>query len=69
MLFVNEYCQLIIVEYNVYKSCVSACMRAVYSFNFFHNFTKGAEREEEFSDNSVEDAGSEEERHTTPPYD
>ena len=36
---------------------------------FLHNFMKGAEREEdeeEFSDNSVEEAGSEEGRHTTP---
>ena len=36
---------------------------------FLHNFMKGAEREEEFSDNSVEEAGSEEGRHTTPPSD
>ena len=27
---------------------------------------KGTDREEEFSDNSVEEAGSEEGRHTTP---
>ena len=52
----------------VYMSCVSSCKRAAYSFTefFLHNFMKGAEREEEFSDNSVEEAGSEEGRHTTP---
>ena len=39
---------------------------------FLYNFMKGAEREEdeeEFSDNSVDEAGSEEGRHTTPPSD
>ena len=36
---------------------------------FLHNFMKGVEREEEFSDNSVEEAGFEEGRHTTPPSD
>ena len=33
---------------------------------FLHKFMKGAEREEEFSDNSVEEADSEEGRQTTP---
>ena len=52
----------------VYMSCVLFCKRAAYVHSIFlHNFMKGAEREEEFSDNSVEEAGSEEGRHTTPP--
>ena len=56
------------------STCLVCCLARellIHSI-FLHNFMKGAEREEEeeeFSDNSVEEAGSEEGRHTTPPSD
>ena len=64
MLFVDEY-----GGSYVYMSCVLSCKRGAYIHSiFFHNFMKGAKREEdeEFSDNSVEEAGSDKGRHTTP---
>ena len=59
----------------VYMSCISRLARELHIHSIFlHNFMKDAEpereeEEEEFSDNSVEEAGSEEGRHTTPPSD
>ena len=53
------------------STCLVCCLARELHIHsiFLHKFMKGAEREEEFSDNSVEEAGSEEGRHTTPPSD
>ena len=50
------------------STCLVCCLARellIHSI-FLHNLMKGAAREEEFSDNIVEEAGSEEGRHTTP---